>query len=326
MRLAEQIRGIVFAGVLCALFLGNCCSAWGKTTLRALEKPSVHSEQITLGDVARIEGDDREMIERLRVIELGKAPAPGKMKEMSAYYIEMKIRRSGIDREELTLDLPEKIEVTRGAVEITPQRIENIVKGFILSKMRWDPKAVSIRFSAVEGITLPEGSVTHAVTPRQKENYLGTANLSVDFLVDGRPVKRVWVTAEIEVSEEVVVSNRSLKRFEVIGKEDVRLERINLAGLSPGFITDPGEVTGKRTTRAVEAGIPLRTAFLEMPPLVKRGDLVTIVAESAALRITTQGVVTESGCEGDMVKVINTSSRKELYARVLDARTVAIDF
>lgn len=326
MRPLERVRGIVFAGLLCAVCLGNCSSAWGKTTLRALEQAGVQSEQITLGDVVRIEGDDREMIERLKAIELGKSPLPGRMKEISAYQIEMKIRHGGIDREELIVDLPERIEVTRGALEIAPQRIERIVKDFILSKMRWDPKAVSIRFSPMEGIILPEGTVTHAVTPRKREDYLGSTNLSVDFLVDGKSWKKVWVTAEIEVSEEVVVSSRSLQRFEIIGKEDLRLESMNLAELPPGFIADPEEAVGKRTKRVVAEGTPLRTAFLEMPPLVKRGDLVTIIAESEVLKITTQGVVTESGCRGDMVRVINASSRKELYARVLDSRTVAVDF
>ena len=126
--------------------------------------------------------------------------------------------------------------------------------------------------------------------------------------------KKSQVTAKIAVSEEVVVSNRALKRHDVITKEDVRLEKMNLAELNTDVMTDPGKVIGKRTKRMVE-GTPLRLNFLEMPPLVKRGDLVTIVAESEALKITTQGIVTENGCKGEMVKVINANSRKELLQR-----------
>ena len=326
MKERKGIRWMVCAGVFSVLFLGNCYAAWAKTTLKALEHPRVHSERITLGAIAEIAGDDQQLIEQLKAIELGKAPDPGKMREMSAYYIEMKIRHSDIDSAALAIDLPEKIEVMRGATTITPQKIEDIVKGFIRTKMRWDPKAVSIKITPVKEITLAEGKITYEVTPRKKEEYLGTTNLSVAFLVDGRLEKKAWVTAEIEVSQEVVVSNRPLKRNDVIAEGDVRLEKMNLAELSSGVITDPREVIGKRTKRVVEAGTPLRLNFLEMPPLVKRGDLVTIVAESEVLKITTQGVVTESGCKGDMVRVINTSSRKELYATVRDSRTVAIDF
>ncbi len=83
---------------------------------------------------------------------------------------------------------------------------------------------------------------------------------------------------------------------------------------------------GKRTKRVIDASSIFRYNFLEVLPLVKRGDLVTIVAESEALKITTQGVVTEKGCKGEMVRVINTSSRKEVFARVRDARTVEVEF
>jgi flagella basal body P-ring formation protein FlgA len=144
--------------------------------------------------------------------------------------------------------------------------------------------------------------------------------------VNGRLEKKAWATAEIEVNQEVVVSNHSLKRYDFITQDDVRLEKMNIAELPPGVITDLQEVIGKRTKRMVEEGTPLRLRFIETPPLVKRGDLVTILAESEALKITTQGVVTESGCAGEMVKVINVNSRKELFARVRDARTVEVDF
>jgi flagella basal body P-ring formation protein FlgA len=63
-----------------------------------------------------------------------------------------------------------------------------------------------------------------------------------------------------------------------------------------------------------------------MPPVVKRGDLVTIVAETDAIKITTQGVVIENGGKGDMVRVVNTSSKRELFARVKDSKTVEVDF
>jgi flagella basal body P-ring formation protein FlgA len=85
-------------------------------------------------------------------------------------------------------------------------------------------------------------------------------------------------------------------------------------------------VIGKRTKRAIDPNLPLKLNFLEVPPLVRRGDLVTIVAESDTLKITTQGIVSENGCKGEMVRVINTNSRKDVYARVVDSRTVAVDF
>mgnify|MGYP001825038479 FL=1 len=93
-----------------------------------------------------------------------------------------------------------------------------------------------------------------------------------------------------------------------------------------GVITDPGAVLGKRTRRAIGTQTPLRADLIELPPLVKRGDLVVIIAESNGLKITTLGQVKKRGRLGDRIPVANMDSKKILYARVIDSNTVKVDF
>jgi len=69
-----------------------------------------------------------------------------------------------------------------------------------------------------------------------------------------------------------------------------------------------------------------RTDIVELPPMVKRNDRVSIVAESESLRITAVGEVKESGSRGERVKVVNLNSNKEIFARVLDSKTVRVEF
>jgi flagella basal body P-ring formation protein FlgA len=247
------------------------------------------------------------------------------MREMSAHYIEAKVRHTGIDTSEVRLDIPEKIQVAIKTVEVSSQKIEKIVGQFIFEKMPWDPKQVSIKFSGTKDIYLSAGKVTYEVVPRKKEDYLGNSNLLVVFMVGGREAKRIWVTAHIDVNQEVVVSTHPLKRHYIITKEDICLKKMNLKELPKDVITNPSEVIGKRTRRTVDPDAPLRLNCLEVPPLVRRGDLVTILVETEVLKITTQGVVSEDGGKGEMVKVINTGSRREVFARVIDSRTVEIE-
>jgi flagellar basal body P-ring formation protein FlgA len=63
-----------------------------------------------------------------------------------------------------------------------------------------------------------------------------------------------------------------------------------------------------------------------MPPMVKRNDRVSIVAESGSLRITAMGEVRESASRGERVKVVNLGSNKEIFARVVDPKTVQVEF
>ena len=326
MRMIFRVKRVLIAGMLFLLSLVYCSSSLAGTTVSALEKAKVRSKMIRLGDVSEIKGEDTLLVDKLKAITLGKAPLPGEMREISAHYIEVKIKQNDIDPADVKLYLPEKIEVASEAVEVSSQKVEGIIKQFILKKMPWHPEQVTIRVSPVKSIALATGKVTYEVVPRKREDYLGTTSLSLVFMVNGRVEKKLWVNAYIDVTKEVVVSNHSLRRHYVITKEDIRLEKMNLAELPANVITNPVEAIGRRTRRVIDPNLPIKVNFLEVPPLVKRGDLVTIVAESDTLKITTQGFVTEDGCEGEMVRVINTNSRKDVYARVVDARTVEIDF
>ena len=326
MRIVLRIKWVLITGMVFLLLSWNCPFVLARTVVKVPERAKVNSKLISLGEIADIKGDDSQLVEALKSIVLGKAPLPGEMREISDRYVEMKVKQKGIDPSTLTLDLPEKIEVLREAIEISPKEIEKIVKQFIHQKMPWDSKQVTIKISPAKGIVLAAGEITYEVVPQKREDYLGVTNLSVIFMVNGRVERKLWVNAHIDVSKEVVVSNHLLRRHYTITEGDIRLENMNLAELSANVVTDPLEVIGKRTKRAIDPNLPLKLNFLEVPPLVRRGDLVTIVAESDTLKITTQGIVSENGCKGEMVRVINTNSRKDVYARVVDSRTVAVDF
>ncbi len=326
MRIVLRIKWVLITGMVFLLLSWNCPFVLARTVVKVPERAKVNSKLISLGEIADIKGDDSQLVEALKSIVLGKAPLPGEMREISDRYVEMKVKQKGIDPSTLTLDLPEKIEVLRESIEISPKEIEKIVKQFIHQKMPWDSKQVTIKTSPTKGIVLAAGEITYEVVPQKREDYLGVSNLSVIFMVNGRVERKLWVNAHIDVSKEVVVSNHLLRRHYTITEGDIRLEKMNLAELSANVVTDPLEVIGKRTKRAIDPNLPLKLNFLEVPPLVRRGDLVTIVAESDTLKITTQGIVSENGCKGEMVRVINTNSRKDVYARVVDSRTVAVDF
>jgi flagella basal body P-ring formation protein FlgA len=66
--------------------------------------------------------------------------------------------------------------------------------------------------------------------------------------------------------------------------------------------------------------------MLVRAPIVKRGDMVTILAESGGLRVSVPGKILEKGYKGQLVQVQNTMSRKKIYAKVINDATVMVDF
>lgn len=61
-------------------------------------------------------------------------------------------------------------------------------------------------------------------------------------------------------------------------------------------------------------------------PVVKSGQMVTIVAENDVIKVSVAGKARSAGAEGDIIMVQNLNSLKEIPARVINATTVQVSF
>lgn len=287
----------------------------------------ISGEFILLGDIARIEGGDPVLVRRLSSIVIGRAPLPGQVRLIGMEHIRLRLKQSGIPLDDTAFQSPHRVKVLRDYVEISSETVRRIVREFILREMPWDREQVSIGGMDYNGtIILPRGKITYEVLPQANEDYLGSTPISVLFKVDGSPQKRVWLSPDVKVYASVVVSSRPMPRYHVVNKADLRVERRNLAQLPSNVLTAPSEAMGKRIKTALAANTAFRADMLELPPLVKKGDIVRVIAESESMKVTTLGMVKEKGRRGDTVRVMNITSQKEIYGKVVDAKTVRVSF
>jgi flagella basal body P-ring formation protein FlgA len=85
-------------------------------------------------------------------------------------------------------------------------------------------------------------------------------------------------------------------------------------------------IIGFMAKHNVKKDTSLKEWMFEKYPIVDKGDIVTIIAESGDIRITAPGVILMKGYTGELVKVQNLMSKKEIYAKVVNGAMVAVDF
>ena len=301
--------------------------AAGINTVRVFERSEVKYDRIRLGEIAEIKGEEPALLKKLREIVIGKAPLPGKSRRIDSDYIRIRLKQNGIDLSQIRLRVPIKAEVSRSFIEISKEKIEKIVLGSVYGLIPWEKDQVRIKKICVSNSALlPEGNITYKVVAPRNTDFLGNVPLSVLFKVNRRLEKKIWATVNIEVLTEMVVTKRPLRRYHMITEDDIHLKKMDLSKVKSNAMTTYEDVLGKRTKRAINTGEVLRTDHIELPPLVKRGDVVSIIAETDGLRITALGEIKKKGCRGERIKVLNLDSKKCIYARVLDSNTVRVDF
>ena len=114
---------------------------------------------------------------------------------------------------------------------------------------------------------------------------------------------------------ETVVATRTLRAQTVLTPGDLSV----VDGTTAGTASDPMEVLGLETRVAIYAGTPLRLDLLRQPATVRRNQLLGLVYQSGSLVIRADGRALERGAPGDVIKVMNQSSKSVLRARILDS-------
>jgi len=299
----------------------------GLISLRVYGQVEIEADQILLGKIARIDGDDARLVRELEEVVIGRSPLPGKSRSLDSAAILLRLKQSGIDLARIELQIPPEVQVSRGAVEVDRERIEQIVKAFIQHQFAGKGQTVRIKeIRGAEPVLLPRGSLSHQVVAPRNTTFSGSLPLTVTLKVNGEFEKRMMVTAVVEVLVDAVVTTRPLGRFKPIEESDVEVRPVDVSGLPSDYIAEPEAVIGKRTRRLLDANTVLRPDLVESQPIVKRGDRVLIVVESAGMRITAVGEVRQKGCLGERIPVANLDSNKVIQARVVDTQTVKIDF
>lgn len=123
----------------------------------------------------------------------------------------------------------------------------------------------------------------------------------------------------------VPVLKADLRNGQIIGASDITWVMRKAATLRPDAVRDENVLLGATPRRAIAAGELIRDDSFEMPRMVTRGDLVTMVFNQHGMFLTTRGRALEDGAMGQTIKVSNTGSNRTIEARVTNAKEVTVN-
>ena len=133
------------------------------------------------------------------------------------------------------------------------------------------------------------------------------------------------VPVTISVFKNVLVASRQLQKGTVLTGSDIELKKIDLAKLHYGFFEELKYGAGKKLKRRILAGAVLTPAMLKDPQLIRRGQQITIMAQSGLMVVRMQGKALASGAAGERIKVMNVKSRKKLEGVITSSGEVKVD-
>ena len=117
-----------------------------------------------------------------------------------------------------------------------------------------------------------------------------------------------------------VVATRTIKAQSVVQMEDITLAE----GAIPNALDSLASVVGQEARISIYAGRPILAADLGPPTVVDRNQIVSLVYQSGALAILTEGRALARGGVGDVIRVMNLASRSTVSGRIAADGTVLV--
>jgi flagella basal body P-ring formation protein FlgA len=206
--------------------------------------------------------------------------------------------------------------------------LEHIFSEVVLKDSPWPKEDVQITNFSVRplAMALPTGRFDYRVTQKPSDFRPGKKNVTADILKDGVEQGQVKMSGDLRLFGTVVSTTKRLNRNDILASEDITAKRQDISMLDAGLVQDPKQAVGQKLKLSLPAGAVLYAQNLDAPPLVSRGERVTIMAKSQTIQITAPGEARNSGALGEMVRVKNLTSRREIQARVLSAGVVETEF
>jgi flagella basal body P-ring formation protein FlgA len=138
------------------------------------------------------------------------------------------------------------------------------------------------------------------------------------------PPWRQFVAVRIRAQEPVVIAARPLGSLQVVTAEDVTVVPRELASVPAGYFRRAEDVVGRIAQRTIGSGEVLLPTTVRPPPLVRRGQSVTVLAHAGSMSVRTAGVAQADAGLAERVQVRNASTGRTIEGVVRSGDTVEV--
>ncbi len=114
------------------------------------------------------------------------------------------------------------------------------------------------------------------------------------------------------IAAETLIAARTIPARSIIGPEDILVRDVDVFGA----LDTPALAIGLEARVALYAGRPIRAADVGAPAVIERNQIITLIYRHGGIVISTEGRALDRAGPGDLIRVMNISSRTTVSAQV----------
>ncbi len=330
-------------------------AAYGETSavsaqIAVRQTAAVGVGPITLGDIARIRGDDAGGLAALVIREGGDRDASA----VTLEDVRAALQEAGVNPAAVTLtgyvacELVRQEEPADAPLAAVAHTASANPTGHAIAAVPVDPVVVQptlpdqIRAALAAAAGVEPAALIVDWTQRDEAtlmgpdmNHMEQAIELVQERLNARPrvllrPTRDATAAPIELRPTLrqraraAVLTRAVRRGDLIPADSIELAEV-VVPIDARPLSRAEDLVGQRAARALGVGEPVERRDLEVPLLIRRGELITVEATAGSLIIRTVARAMSDGGDGEVVRLRNEGTREEYTATVAARRLARVE-
>jgi flagella basal body P-ring formation protein FlgA len=150
----------------------------------------------------------------------------------------------------------------------------------------------------------------------QARRLAGLVPVTVEVWSGGERAARVMLSYRVKARASAVQAARNLEAGSILAAGDLQEVEADLSELPDDAVTSGTALVGQRVLRPLSAGAWIPRAAVAQPLQVRRGSPVTLLARIGTVEARASAQAKQDGSSGEIISVVNLSSKRTLRARV----------
>ena len=294
---------LVLSILIAASTLAAAASARAEATLRpvAVVKASV----IRIGDLFSDAGSHASDV-------VAPAPPLGSRTIFDAAWLAAAAREHHVDWQPASRF--DQAAVERAARVVPADAVASALLDEIRARQPLDDGEIQLDNPALRLVVAAEAPDAIGIESLSFDARTGRFSALVSALANDADAERQHVSGRVFRMVKVPTLNRALAPGEAIHTGDIEFLRLRADRVAGDVTADLHELVGRTPRRPLRAHEPLRAGDIQVPIVVHKGDLVTVLLETPLMRLCAQGKALDDGAMGAAIRLANTKSN-----RVIDA-------
>ncbi len=116
-----------------------------------------------------------------------------------------------------------------------------------------------------------------------------------------------------------------VRRGETITDKDLSYVKILNRDVHANMIIDAQDLIGMTPRRTLASNQIILDTDITSPILVKRNDIINVTLKNGAIQLSTKARAVSDGAKGDVVQIMNPTSKKIIEAVVIGPQQAVVD-